>query len=77
MDFLPGGDLRYHLSEKRVFKEQEAKFIIACVYLGLEYLHRKKIIHRDIKPENIVFDKNGYVRITDLGVAKIFKEKNC
>ena len=76
MDYLPGGDLRYHLSEKRCFKESEAKFIVACIYLGLEYLHYKKIIHRDIKPENIVFDKKGYVRLTDLGVAKICKEKN-
>jgi serine/threonine kinase 32 len=41
-----------------------------CVLNGLFYLHNKKIIHRDIKPENLVLDDKGYVRITDLGIAR-------
>jgi serine/threonine protein kinase len=39
--------------------------------LGLEYLHSNGIIHRDIKPENLVIDNKGYLRITDLGVARL------
>jgi serine/threonine protein kinase len=38
--------------------------------LALEYLHSNNILHRDIKPENIVFDERGYLRITDLGIAR-------
>ena len=56
MDLLNGGDLRYHICHKRKFSENETKFFLACVIIGLEYIHSKNIIHRDIKPENLVLD---------------------
>lgn len=34
-------------------------------------------MHRDIKPENLVFDSKGYLRVTDLGIARIWKEDNA
>ena len=76
MDLLTGGDLRYHLCKRRTFTEEETKFFISCLLLGLEYIHKNNIIHRDIKPENLVLDENGYVRITDFGVAKICRSDN-
>ena len=76
MDLLTGGDLRYHVCKLRRFSENKTKFFIACILLGLEYIHGNNIIHRDIKPENLVFDDRGYLRITDFGVAKIRKEDN-
>jgi serine/threonine protein kinase len=42
-----------------------------CIILALEYLHNNNIIHRDLKPENLVLDEHGYVRLTDLGIARI------
>ncbi len=50
MDYINGGDLRYHLGKYRRFPENQAKFFIANIIVGLEYLHTNKIIHRDIKP---------------------------
>ena len=76
MDLLTGGDLRYHFCRIRRFTEEETKFFIACLLLGLEYIHNNNIIHRDIKPENLVCDQNGYIRITDFGIAKINKSDN-
>ena len=44
--------------------------------LCLEYLHKNAILHRDIKPENLVFDEHGYLRITDLGIARLWNPEN-
>ena len=76
MDLLSGGDLRYHICRHRKFSEDETKFIICNIILGLEYIHNMRIIHRDIKPENLVMDEFGYIRITDFGISKIFSNKN-
>ena len=45
------------------------EFFVACILIGLKYLHNRAIIHRHIKPENLVLDHKGYVRITDFGTA--------
>ena len=39
-------------------------------------MQENNIIHRDIKPENLVLDSKGYLRITDLGIARILKPDN-
>lgn len=44
--------------------------------MGLEYIHEKNIIHRDIKPENLVLEEDGFLRITDFGIARTWREDN-
>lgn len=75
-DLMNGGDLRYHIGRQKRFNEEQTKFMIACMIVGLEYMHNNGVIHRDIKPENVVMDENGYVRITDLGIARIWSPEN-
>jgi len=76
MDYLKGGDLRFHLTRHIHFSEEQSRFFICNVLVALEYIHSQDIIHRDIKPENLVLDENGYARITDFGIAKKNSEKN-
>ena len=83
LDLLSGGDLRYHMNKRKLFDEDESskiyitlEFIIACVIMGLDYLHINGVLHRDIKPENLVLDENGYLRLTDLGIARIWNPEN-
>ncbi len=54
----------------RPVKEEKIwKFFIEMT-IGLEAIHKKKILHRDIKTMNVFLSKNEQVRIGDLGVAK-------
>ena len=76
LDYLPGGDLRYHYNLGYSFTENQIRFFISCLILSLEYIHSNNIIHRDIKPENLVFDEKGYLCLTDFGVAKIIKNEH-
>lgn len=39
------------------------------IALGLQHLHASNIVHRDIKPANILINKEGVLKIADLGVA--------
>lgn len=76
MDLITGGDLRFHLYKNKKFNEAQTKFFIACVILSLEYLHKNKIIHHDIKPENLILNSKGYVKLTDFGIARIYRPNN-
>ena len=76
MDLLSGGDLRYHISIHKKFSEEQTRFFICGIIISLEYIHSNNIIHRDVKPENLVLDENGYIRLTDFGIAKINEKDN-
>ena len=76
-DLIEGGDLRYHMRTRKLFTEEEAKFLIACVVAGLEYMHTNGVLHRDIKPENLLMGEDGYVRIADMGISRMWTPDNA
>lgn len=64
-----------HLQKQKRFSEDRARFYGAQIALALGELHSSKIIYRDMKPENILLDVDGYIALTDYGLAKILEEK--
>jgi len=38
---------------------------------GLGHAHAQKVLHGDLKPTNIIIDKNGVVKILDIGLSRL------
>ncbi|XP_036283805.1 ribosomal protein S6 kinase alpha-5 isoform X4 [Pipistrellus kuhlii] len=72
LDYINGGELFTHLSQRERFTEHEVQIYIGEIVLALEHLHKLGIIYRDIKLENILLDSNGHVVLTDFGLSKEF-----
>lgn len=71
MRFVRGGELFMHLRQVTRFPEERARFYAIQVAMALGHMHQKNIIYRDLKPENILMDQDGYVCLTDFGLAKL------
>ena len=73
MEYCDNGDLNNFLKiqNKRPLKEDKIWRFFIEITIGLQYIHKNKILHRDIKALNIFMNKNEEIKIGDLGVAKM------
>lgn len=73
LEYVPGGEMFYHLRNMGHFSEKQSQFYATQIILAFEYLHHLDIIYRDLKPENLLIDDKGYLKITDFGFATKIK----
>lgn len=71
MEFLQGRELRDIMNDAGLLPVDHVLEITAQVALGLAYAHEYDIIHRDVKPSNIMVIRDGHVKITDFGIARM------
>ena len=80
MEYCDGGDLYQYLEKNRKKKIKLKEKIIWQIFIqmliGLNSIHKKKILHRDIKSQNIFLTKNLDIKIGDLGVSKKLIQTN-
>ena len=70
-EYMPGGEMFYHLHNNDHFSENKTRFYIAEIVLAIDHLHKNNILYRDLKPENILLDELGHIKLTDFGLSKI------
>jgi eukaryotic-like serine/threonine-protein kinase len=71
MELLEGHDLKKYCSKASLLPLQTVLDYAAKIADGLDYAHGSGVIHRDVKPANIMLLKDGTLRITDFGIARI------
>lgn len=71
MEFLQGRELRDILNDGKRLPVERALDIVVQVAQGLSYAHEHNIVHRDVKPSNIMVVRDGHVKITDFGIARM------
>jgi CRP-like cAMP-binding protein len=49
----------------------DTRFFSACVAEAIGHMHSKNVAYRDLKPENLLIDETGYIKIIDMGFAKV------
>ncbi|MHC4551451.1 MAG: serine/threonine protein kinase [Planctomycetota bacterium] len=70
MEYVEGKTLYDDLSKCKIFDEDEAMEIILQLAHALGHAHSLGLIHRDVKPKNIMINKDGVVKLADMGLAR-------
>ena len=77
MEMVEGTDLRRYLRSRGVLAVDRAIIIAHDVALGLGAAHRRGIVHRDVKPQNVLVGRDGSIKLTDFGIASVYKDINA
>ncbi len=71
MEYIEGITLKSYMEKKGALPNGEAVGYCKQILRALIHAHGRGIVHRDIKPQNIMLLKNGVIKVTDFGIAKL------
>ncbi|CAH0581059.1 unnamed protein product [Chrysodeixis includens] len=73
LEYAPGGELFDRIEPDVGMREDDARRYWRQLLSGLQYLHGRGVAHRDIKPENLLLDDHDELKISDFGMATLFR----
>ena len=71
MEYVESITLKQYLSKKKILPAREVIDFSIQILDALAHVHSRGIVHCDIKPHNILLMKNGRIKITDFGIARM------
>lgn len=72
MELIDGISLKQYMQKKgNKLNWREALHFITQIVKALGHAHSRGIIHRDIKPHNVMVLRDGSVKVTDFGIARL------
>jgi serine/threonine protein kinase len=51
-----------------------AKSIAYQLFRAVAFLHANRVMHRDLKTSNVLLDDDGYVKVCDFGLGRLYRE---
>jgi serine/threonine protein kinase len=73
MEYIDGQDLGIYRNQLEHTGSAEMVALVKPVINALGYAHDLGLIHRDVKASNILVDRQKTPRVTDFGIAGVFK----
>ena len=71
LEYAQGGDLKKLLKANTILWDPIASFYAAEIAIAIQFPHSKGVVHRDLKLDNVLLDKEGHVKVTDLGLSAV------
>ncbi|HMP60948.1 MAG TPA: protein kinase [Gemmatales bacterium] len=75
MEYVDGVNMQDLVKMRGQVEPMRAAHYMYYAALGLEHAHQCGLIHRDIKPSNLLVDRQGAVKILDMGLARFFNDE--
>ncbi len=69
MEYVDGWDFAKLVAHASPLKIADACELVRQTAVGLQHAHEQGLVHRDIKPSNLMLNRQGTVKILDLGLA--------
>jgi len=76
LEYVDGGNMHELIRRNGPLPVVRAAHYIRQAALGLQHAHEAGLVHRDIKPGNLLLDRQGVVKLLDLGLARFFGEEH-
>lgn len=76
MEYAISGELFNKIEPDIGITEDVVHFYAKQLLNSIKYLHNQGIAHRDLKPENMLLDEQGNLKLSDFGLATIFRRGN-
>ncbi|XP_013371229.1 PREDICTED: serine/threonine-protein kinase Nek3 isoform X3 [Chinchilla lanigera] len=73
MEYCDEGDLMQKIKQQKgkLFPEHTILNWFTQMCLGVNHIHKKRVLHRDIKSKNVFLTQNGKVKLGDFGSARL------
>ena len=76
VEYAEAGELFDKIEPDVGIDEEVAHFYFHQLINAVSHIHSLGISHRDLKPENILLDDSGNLKLSDFGLATVFRHQN-